>query len=192
MSRVPADNSGRSKTTADDSLNPITAMPYLSTNDLPFLFTAQNWIEANGEVFTLIRFHASAGAKSFEFFRSLDTFSSRLQELRPRTCVTVFRDRQLPLRGQVDEEFARQALALVPDGAEFLVVVLDKMTVGAQSWFHDAAGESHAELLEALRDDYCYGKQVAVGTYPPWLEDNEAVISAVVPDSDGSVTTGAY
>lgn len=167
-------------------------MSYPSTNDPIFLSCVQQWIESKGEVFVLIRFHAAAGSKSFEFFCSMDGFTKRLQGFGPRTCITVFRDRQLPLRGKVDEEFIRQALALVPDGSEYLVAALERTTIGKRSWFHDAAGESHAELLEDLRRDYCYGKQIAVGTYPPWLEDNEAVISAVVPDKDGSVTAGAY
>ena len=167
-------------------------MTYPSSNDPAFLVTVRQWIETNGEVFALIRFHASAGAKSFEFYHSVDAFQGRLQELPPRTCITIFGSRQLPLRGKVDEEFIRQALALVPEGSEFLLVALKRTTVGDGSWFHNAAGESHAELLEALRDDNCNGKEIAVGTYPLWLEDNEAVISAVVPAKDGSVTTGAY
>ena len=140
----------------------------------------------------MIRFHASAGAKSFEFFRSLGTLEGRLQELRPRTCVIVFREPQLPLRGRVDEEFIRKALALVPDGEEFLVTALERTTIGPASWFHDAAGESHGELAEELRGNYCYGRQVAVGPYPPWLNDDDGVISAVVPDENGIVTTGIY
>ncbi|HEY3325320.1 MAG TPA: hypothetical protein VGP72_33010 [Planctomycetota bacterium] len=167
-------------------------MAYGSVNDLTFSSTVQQWIEANGEVLALIRFHASAGAKSFEFFRSMDDFKIRLADLPPRTCVIVFRDHQLPLRGRVDEEFIRKASALVPNGVEFLVVVLERISMGAASWFHDAAGQTHDELIEELRDSYCYGKSVAVGPYPPWLEDTAAVISAVVPNSDGSVTVGIY
>jgi hypothetical protein len=170
----------------------VTTMPYSSTNELPFLSTVQSWIEASGEILAMIRFHASAGAKSFEFFRSLEAFQDRLQDVPPRTCVIAFREPQLPLRGRADNEFIRQALTLMPDGAEFLVVALEKTTIGTASWFHDAAGESHAELVGALRDASCHGKLVAVGLYPPWLKDNEAVISAVVPDGDGIVTTGVY
>jgi len=167
-------------------------LPYPSTKSPTFLSTVQTWIEASGEVFTLIRFHASAGSKSFEFFHSLDAFTGRLRELQPRTCVTVFRSRQLPLRGQVDEEFIRQTLVLIAEGTEYLVVTLERTTMGATSWFHDAAGESHAELIEDLRNEHCYGKQCAVGSYPPWLEDNESVISAVVPKDDGTVIPGIY
>jgi hypothetical protein len=167
-------------------------MAYRPTSDQAFGSTVQRWIDSNGEVLAMIRFHAAAGAKSFEFFSSNDDFNKRLRSLSPRTCIIVFRDRQLPLRGTVDEEFIQRALAFVPDGVEFLVVALERATVGKGSWFHDAAGETHDELLEELRASACYGKQVACGLYPPWLEDNQAVISAIVPNEDGSVTVGAY
>jgi hypothetical protein len=36
------------------------------------------------------------------------------------------------------------------------------------------------------------GSAVAVGEYPPWLEDNPEVISGYVPDEDGVVRTGVY
>jgi len=163
-----------------------------STNDPTFISTIQAWIELKKEVFALIQFHASAGSKSFEFFHSVDAFKSRFHELPPRTRITVFRDPQLPLRGCVNEDFIQKALAAIPDGAEFLLVALEMITMGKGSWFHDAAGVTHDELVEALRHDYCYGKQVAVGHYPPWLDQNDSVISAVVPNEDGSVTTGMY
>jgi len=167
-------------------------MGYASTSDPTFISTVQAWIESKKEVFALIRFHASAGAKSFEFFESMDAFKNRLDELQPRSCITVFRDRQLPSRGCVNEEFIQKASAAIPEGAEFLLVVLEKVTIGRASWFHDAAGVTHDELVEELRHDYCYGKQVAVGHYPPWLDDSDSVISAVVPNEDGSVTAGIY
>jgi len=167
-------------------------MGYTSTQDPTFISTVQAWIESKKEVFALIRFHAAAGSKSFEFFQSMDAFKNRLNELHARTCITVFRDPQLPLRGCVDEEFIQTALAAIPDGAEFLVVALELTTIGRASWFHDAAGVTHDELVEELRHDYCYGKQVAVGNYPPWLDESDSVISAVVPNGDGSVTTGIY
>ena len=78
-------------------------------------------------------------------------------------------------------------MALVPDGAEFLVVGLVTVRDGTMSWYPKSAGETHEELRESLRDQY--GERVAVGPYPPWLED---VTSAVIPNPDGSVTVGVY
>lgn len=165
-------------------------MPYESTNNAVFQSTVASWIAEKHEVLAMIRFHAAAGSKSFEFFDSFEAFRTELGQLPPRACVTVFRERQLPVRGRVDADFINQALASIPDGTEYLLVGLELITVGKAWWFYDSAGETHAELSEELEGQF--GQLVAVGPYPPWLEDNEDIVSAVVPDSDGSIHTGVY
>jgi len=165
-------------------------MGYPSATDPRFLGRVSGWIGDRDEVLALIRYSHAAGAKDFEFFDSAGAFRARLGNLSPRDCVTVFGRPQLPLRGRADESFVRQALALVPDGAEFLVVGLEPVRYGCASWYPHSAGETHAELRESLQD--LYGERVAFGPYPPWLEDGEDVTSAVIPNPDGSVTTGVY
>jgi len=138
----------------------------------------------------LIRYHAAAGSKSFEFFNTYEAIQERIRNLSSRTCVVAFRDQQLPVRGTVDSDLASTALANIPDGTEWLAVSLHLTKMGAASWFHDVAGETHSELREALEDNA--GKVMAIGPYPPWLEDSETAISAVVPEPDGNVVTGIY
>jgi hypothetical protein len=163
---------------------------YASAQESNFLAQASRWIAETGEILALIRYSHAAGSKDFEFFSSADAFRDRLNGLAPRTCITVFRKRQLPLRGTVNDDFIRQALQLIPENQEYLIVGLERVTYGTQSWHPKAAGESHEELADDLRD--FQGNPVAVGPYPPWLEDNDEVVSAVIPNSDGSVTTGVY
>lgn len=165
-------------------------MSYPSSADIGFLSTARQWIDAGGEVLVLIRHHAAAGSKDFELFGSFPAFQSRVESLPPRTSIIVFRDRQLPLRGPVDAGLISAALTLVPDGIEWLVVSLLPTTEYVHPYFHHAAGETHAELREELEAQL--GVPTAVGAYPPWLEDSESVISAVVPDGDGSIVPGIY
>ena len=138
----------------------------------------------------LIRYSRAAGEKSFEFFTSFERLRKRLEELKPETSVTVFRERQLALRGCVDDEFIGKCLNSVQAGSEFLVVATAPRTGGNQSWFHHEAGESHEELREVLEG--LRGEAVAVGEYPPWLEDSLNVISACVPEQDGSIRAGVY
>lgn len=104
--------------------------------------------------------------------------------------MTVFRERQLPWRGCVDDEFIGKCLNSVQAGSEFLVVATAPRTAGNQSWFHHEAGESHEELREVLEG--LRGEAVAVGEYPPWLEHSLNVISACVPEQDGSIRAGVY
>ena len=165
-------------------------MSYVSTEDSNFSLAIEGWLVERSEVSALIRYSASAGAKSFEFFYSLDDFLQRLRELPARACVTAFREPQLSLRGFVDEKFIASAIAQIPDGTEFLIAGLQKVTYGKASWFKFLSGENLCELEEELRS--CLGEMVAVGVYPPWLVDSDEVKSAVVPGMDGSVAPGVY
>jgi len=161
-----------------------------STTDKGFLRTLENWLRGQSEVLVLIRYSRAAGSKSFEIFTSFNHFRERLGAFPPQTSVTVFRERQLPLRGCVNDEFIGKCLCSVQDGSEFLVAETVLTTAGNQSWFHHAVGESRQELRDALEG--LRGKSVAVGKYPPWLEESHNVISAYVPTLDGRVIAGVY
>jgi len=162
-------------------------MAYDSTESACFQETVERWINQRGEVSALIRYSHCAGARSFEFFATLDAFREMLRSQAPRTCITVFAERQLPLRGVVNDEFIHQAQLLIPDGTEFLLAGLDRNRFG---WYAFHSDEKHSELLEILKA-YC-GERVALGPYPPWLVDSETVVSAVVPYPDGRVECGVY
>jgi hypothetical protein len=131
------------------------------------------------------------GAKDFEFYSSFQSLADRIRALSRQTRVTAFRQPQLPLRGIVDDGFIANCLDTIPDGAEYLVLERVRRVDGPCSWFHYSAGESHVELREDLEGSR--GVAVVVGLYPPfWLEGTDDVISAIVPDEDGTVTPGAY
>jgi hypothetical protein len=141
-------------------------------------------------VLILIRYSRAAGNKEFEFFTSLAALRDRLREFPAEACVTVFRNPQLQLRGTEDDEFIGKSLTAVRDGSEFAVVETVLTKLGRHSYFKFRAGETHDELREALED--MRGAPVAVGQYPPWLEDSADVISAYVPHANGQVTCGIY
>ena len=165
-------------------------MSYVSSTDKKFLATLDGWLRSRQEILALIRYSHSAGSKDFEFFSSFKTLTERLGSLPPRTCIIAFRQPQLPFRGIVDDSLITTCLSGIPDSSEFLVAETVRRTAGRASWFHYGAGESHVELREALEG--LRGRTVAAGLYPPWLEDTDDVISAVVPDEHGVVTTGVY
>lgn len=165
-------------------------MSYPSSTSEKFLATLTGWFQSQRELLLLIRYSHSAGSKSFEFFSSFETLRERLLRLPPRTSVIAFRQPQLPIRGFVDENFIARCLSSIPDGSEFLVVDLNLSVHGRASWYHHTEGERHEELRAGLED--LRGRTVAAGLYPPWIEDTDDVISAVVPDENGVVTTGIY
>ena len=92
-----------------------------STADKEFLRAVNDWVHSQPEVLVLIRYSRAAGEKSFEFFTSFERLRKRLEELKPETSVTVVRERQLPLRGCVDDEFIRKCLNSVQAGSECLL-----------------------------------------------------------------------
>lgn len=166
-------------------------MAYLSVFRTDFGATVNRWISERGEVLAMIRYSHCGGSKSFEFFDDAERFRSRMEELEPRTCVIVFGERQLSLRGRIDDEFIRQALDHVVDGTDFLIAGLELYTYGDLfSYYPYRDGVSHDELKEGLVD--YYGEEVAVGPYPPWLHDTDEVIEGVIPNADGYISEGAY
>jgi hypothetical protein len=165
-------------------------MIYTNTTDKRFLSTLEEWLRTRAEVLTLIRLSRAAGNKSFEFLTSFIALEERLNQLTPETCVTAFGRPQLPIRGVVDDEFIRSCLLQIQNGSEFLSVETVPRNAGNASWYHHEAGTSHSELREALENSK--GMPVAVGEYPPWLEESPDVISGYVPDATGKLTIGLY
>jgi hypothetical protein len=165
-------------------------MNHASSTDTEFLNTLESWLNNLSQILVLIRYSAAAGNKDFEFFSSFEDLSKRISQLPPSTYIIAFRQMQLPLRGIVDEAFIASCLSHIPDGLEFLVVETVPRTYGGKSSFHHEAGETHAELRDALES--LRGSPVAVGFYPPWLADTDDVVSAIVPDENGSASVGVY
>jgi hypothetical protein len=161
-----------------------------STADTQFLKTLENWLTTETEILLLFRYSHAGGNKSFEFFATFAALSDRLHQLPPKSYVTAFRRPQLPLRNVVDDAFIDQCLSVIQDGQEVLVVETVSRSAGRHSWFHNEAGETHEELRETLEDSR--GSPVAVGEYPPWLDELPDVLSGCVPDEDGVVRIGAY
>jgi hypothetical protein len=165
-------------------------MGYASATDPKFLGTLEGWLRDRPEILVLIRYSHAAGNRDFEFFSSFGALANRIRQLPPSTSMIAFRQPQLPLRGLVDESFIASCLDRIPDGSEFLVLETARRTYGERSWFHCEAGESHAELREALEESR--GTRVAIGPHPPWLEESDDVVSAIVPDENGIVRFGVY
>jgi hypothetical protein len=175
----------------DTNMNPSFADQGKPTSvmDKEFLEPVESWLKFQLEIFVLFRYSHAAGNKDFEIISSFTDFNNRLRLLAPSTSVTVFKQRQLALRGVVDDPFIAQCVNIVPDKTEFLLLDTKARTGGGHSWFHHVAGESHFELREALEE--LRGSYVAAGSYPQ-LRDSSNVISGIVPDKNGAVIVGAY
>ena len=155
-----------------------------STKDLQFLSRVREWIEQQGEILAEFCYAYMAGSRDFDFFTSPLAFEARLGALPARALVCVYREYDLSLRGVVDEEYISRAVDTIPPGGEYLIVRYGGWTNS------NSSGEGGEELAEDLRGRL--GETVAVGPYPDYSEANGNVLTAVVPDADGSVHVGAY
>jgi hypothetical protein len=153
-----------------------------------FLKTLENWLGSQTKVLVLIRYSRVGGNKDFEFYKPFAALQEGLLRLPAQTCVAVFRNSQLQLRGTVDDEFIGRCLSGVPDGSEYAVLDMALTRLGRSSFLNFSAGESHNELRQDLESRR--GKPVAVGEYPPWQEYSPDVITGYVPAEDGKAKRG--
>jgi len=166
-------------------------MTPLSTNDQEFISQATTVLEQLGEIFCVIRFNASAGNRSYEFFRSVESFRDLLSKLPEKSSVIVFKRPQLPIRGVVNDNFIENAIQSLPAATECTIVRTSRITMGSRSWYHNIELNNLVEIEQELRDSFCWGHPVAVGIEPDW-HDLEQTIEGVVPNGSGVVQRGIY
>jgi hypothetical protein len=166
----------------------------ISTSDPLFLEKVERWFSEREEILALFQYSRAGGSKDWFLLRSIKELTHRLRELRPQSRVTLFRERQLPLRGVVDDALIGEALGLMPDGSEYLLLNLERKRYDSKGvgfeWSDFDADTSHEELSQELNTRR--GECVAIGPYPPWLDDNEDVLVAIKPDNHGMLTLGVY
>jgi hypothetical protein len=153
-----------------------------------FLNTVREWFLAQNDIFVVARYSATAGVREYYWFKHFDKFHAQLKSFPPQADVIIFRDKQFPLRGTVDDALIRQALVLIPEDTEASIAnMVQPPDTSIYLWGCD----NHAEILETLHD--IRGENAAIGLYPPWhMDDNEKMISALVPLPDGTLKRGVY
>jgi len=163
-------------------------MPNRSVFDPTFQQLVHDWLTANDELYVVIRYAYAGGSRAYLFIHAFDQFQHLLTTLPPQADVLVFRQPQLPLRGQANEDLLQRALAIIPDGSEWMVVRLDERhTIDMRPTF----GDTHEELQAAICAHW--SEMIGVGLEPDWsAADHADLQSALVPLSDGTVGPGAY
>ncbi len=169
-------------------------MCYAPSSDAGFLRTLESWIYEKSEILTLFEHANSSGGKEFQLWHSFERLAAKIASLSSLTRITAFRQPQLPIRGIVDAQFIEICKQEAPDGEEHLIV--DRQETREEyphfscSYYDHRAGVTHSELQEVL--EAWRGRLVAVGRYPDWQCNSDVVVSAVVPDKNGSTSGGGY
>ncbi len=148
-----------------------------------FLDRVGDWIDRGGEVLIVLRYLCAAGAKDFTLCGSRAELKALVDWAAVGTDIEVFRDRQLPLRGKVSDQFIATILDAIPLGEEYLVVTLEKHSgrpVSRISLF----GNDRKDLVDSIRE--LMGQEVACGVCPNFIvADHEGLISAAKGGIDG-------
>jgi hypothetical protein len=142
----------------------------------------KQWITETGEVFIVLRY-LNSGSRGYSFCRTHDEFDSLLDVVPVGTDVIVFLHRQLPLRGIASESLLSEALIMVPEGTEYMLVRIFQATAGDPR-LSGSMGDTH----QGLREDFLehFGFEVAFGPCPNFsTEDHAAMISASKGGMDG-------
>lgn len=162
-----------------------------ATTDPIFLASVRACLVESGEVLALVLYHAEPGERRFRLLTTFEGFEAFVATLRPRACLMVFKNRQLPIRGCVDDHFIAHVLESISDGAAWLAVPLaPTLIAGEVEFFQHANGTRAAALLSELLARH--GKDLAVGPDPHPLERGDDVVSGIVPHTDGRVLIGIY
>jgi hypothetical protein len=153
--------------------------------DITPLFVAKvaDWLASSDELFVVLRYLRSAGAKDYAFIRDDAEFQQLVHACSDGTDIIVFRDSQLPIRGTATPELITDITNQIPDGEEYLAVCTSPQRQGDLR-LSGSIGDSHSSLIEDLTD--FVGRPVAVGLCPRFIDaDNYAMISASKGGIDG-------
>jgi hypothetical protein len=150
-----------------------------------FISKVAEWIEESGEVFVALRYLRAAGSKDYALCYSKDDFLQVIQKVGIGTDIIAIQEKQLPLRGIASNALMDAAMANIPDGSEYLIVRTNRKNQDdPRLW--GLMGDSHQELQETLKDEDCWGLEVALGILPPFMDaDNDKMISASKGGIDG-------
>jgi hypothetical protein len=170
----------------------------VSTTNPAFARVVIEALGAGDVVPAMIRYSRSAGAKDYYALRSEADFRSLVGSLTPNTSLSVFFRAAFPIRGIANEETAKQVVELLQrlhdDPGEDSwgavdIVILD----GPESWLdhaHVACLTSPREVSDWLERHS--SANIVAGQFAFWHDNGDDVVTAYLPDTDGTVGGGVY
>jgi hypothetical protein len=145
------------------------------------LFTPHNlamlsdWLAESGELYVDVYHPHSGGGSAGYFIRSMADLKRLIaQEKWHEIAVTIFREKQFPLRGIADDQLLAQALRMIPDGERYAFVSLE-LSVFPDHVAFWGSGNSHAEFQSEFAMEV--GESIAIGQDPDNLMTREWVNS---------------
>ena len=145
-------------------------MNYLQLFSIHNLALLSDWLEGNKELLIDV-YHPHSGAGSLQYFiHSIEDLKQLIgNQTHPEIEITIFREKQYPLRGIADKELLEKALFNVKDGEYYSIISLENDFPSSINFLED--GNSHLEL----RHDFSQveGLKIGFGKNPFDAHDDE-------------------
>ncbi len=148
----------------DSAFNKGIGMNYLHLFSEPNLAAISDWLNESGELYVDVYLPHSGGGSSAYLIHSIHELKSLItRQSHPEIAISVFRDRQYPLRGIADETLLKQSLHQIQDGDWYSIISLELSLYPSYIavWGN---GRSHKELQRDFAD--VLGEPIAIGQDP--------------------------
>jgi hypothetical protein len=162
---------------------------YLSLFTLSTLALLSDWLAQTGELYVDVDLPHSGGGSFSYFVQSMPSFRNLIaQQDWPEIEITVFRNKQFPLRGIVDDSFINQALQHIPDRQSYTILCL-KDNYSHAYGYHDS-GNRHESMkiqLEEVRGQDVVVGQDPIERYKPekaWKYHDEVFVVSVLKNQN--------
>jgi hypothetical protein len=133
-------------------ISPNSYQALLSEHNIALL---SDWLAETHELLVIIYFPHSAGLQDIYFVESLPELRKVLSEQTfPEIRISIFREKQFPLRGQVNNSFIEQALKSMADGKRYTIIKFRKYPNPCE-WVDDSeSSQQIKDALENLKDEF--------------------------------------
>jgi hypothetical protein len=147
----------------------MESLPWGGTSALDprFLATVKRWIEQDGEVYVIYWYAKAAGSKDHYLFTSYERFLSNLTSTHAGLpfAVDVYRHPQFPVRGWVDDDLIKRALAETEDQTYWALLIFEDEP-GKGEAISTWGDRGHIALMKELQD--YPGRYVVIGPDIHW------------------------
>jgi hypothetical protein len=131
--------------------------PYPFT-DLIVDQTLKEWFTSSQELFAELYIPHNGGSGNYYILKDFSQYLKLILSARPGSICFIFRDKQVPLRGKVDDAFIQKALDGLIDG-DYYIITDSSHYPQCISYYGD--GNTHQELKQDLLE--LRGVEVCVG-----------------------------
>jgi len=134
--------------------------------DETFVNQVEEWLNEQGELFVVIQHYLSINLNQYALVTSVKTLQEIILNAPEKTMIFVYQEKQLPLRGIADETFLENALHMIQDSEDYLLLDLTSEVQSKQAYLHgDTFWELRGRFPDFLHKKVAFGKMPVAHLY---------------------------